>query len=166
MLKPPTLPLPIRMFNATGSGLRQLGLRSRLDPEQLIRTARKHTGLDDFGAGPHAHELGILVGALEREANLTSFGLFIVRKQLLEGLTIQLQVQDWFMRHPEIAQQKIERPIVIIGTADSGNDATGSYSLSITGVNMAPNPHVVESVGDLKAFMSPRPTSYDLDGKR
>jgi hypothetical protein len=120
MLTPPTLPPPIRAFNALGRGLWQLGLRGRLDPEQLIRAAQKNTGLGDFGAGPYRKDLDVLVDALEREAHLTSFGRFIVRRQLVEGLEIQLQVQDWFRRHPEIAQQKIERPIVIIGMPRTG----------------------------------------------
>ncbi|MEP7346134.1 MAG: hypothetical protein ABI877_12735, partial [Gemmatimonadaceae bacterium] len=55
---------------------------------------------------------------------------------------------------------------VILGTADAGNDATGNYNLSVTGVNMVPQPHRVEAVGQLNAFMSPRATSYGLDGKR
>lgn len=120
MLQPPTLPLPIRTFNATGRVLRNAGLRNRLDPYDLIHAARKKTRLDDFGSGPHADNLGFLVDALEQEAHLTSFGRFVVRKQLLEGLQIQLQVQDWFKRHPEIAEQRIERPIVIIGMPRTG----------------------------------------------
>jgi hypothetical protein len=55
---------------------------------------------------------------------------------------------------------------VIIGTADSGNDATGNYSLSITGVNMMPQPNAVAVVGQPNAFLSPRPLSYGLDGKK
>lgn len=55
---------------------------------------------------------------------------------------------------------------IILGTADSGNDATGSYNLSIGGVNLSPRPDMVPVVGQLNAFLSPRPTSYGLDGKR
>lgn len=120
MLAPPTLPLPIRAFNAAGRSLRALGLRHRLDPAELVRAARRKTGLSDFGDGPYLRELGILCDALEHEARLTAFGRFLVRQQLLLGLTTQLEVQDWFTRHPEIAQQKIERPIVIIGMPRTG----------------------------------------------
>ncbi|MBV6520406.1 MAG: hypothetical protein MNPFHGCM_00513 [Gemmatimonadaceae bacterium] len=55
---------------------------------------------------------------------------------------------------------------IVLGTADGGNDATGSYTLSVSGVNMAPRSGFVESVGDLQAFLTPTPTSYDLDRQR
>ncbi len=55
---------------------------------------------------------------------------------------------------------------IILGTADSGNDATGSYTLSVAGVNMVPRPNMVPVVGQLNAFMSPRATSYGPDGTR
>ena len=55
---------------------------------------------------------------------------------------------------------------VILGTADTGNDATGTYTLSLAGANLPPVPNLVPVVGQLDAFLSPRPTSYGLEGKR
>lgn len=157
MLTPPTLPLPIRAFNAAGRGLRQIGLRGRLDPDGLIRAARRSAGLEDFGEGPHAQALGILVDALEREASLTSFGRFIARRQLLLGLTTQLEVQDWFNRHPEIAQQKIERPIVIIGMPRTGT--TILHELFA----LDPQIRVPESWEVAKPCPPPETASYERD---
>lgn len=53
---------------------------------------------------------------------------------------------------------------IILGTADAGTDASGSYSLSVTGVNLVPRPDMVPVVGKPNAFMTPRPTSYGPPG--
>lgn len=55
---------------------------------------------------------------------------------------------------------------IILGTADAGADATGSYTLSVGGVNLSPRPDMVPVIGQLNAFLSPRPASYGLDGTR
>ncbi|MEP7345447.1 MAG: hypothetical protein ABI877_09270, partial [Gemmatimonadaceae bacterium] len=55
---------------------------------------------------------------------------------------------------------------IILGTGDSGADATGSYSLSVSGVNLAPRPSMIPVIGQLNAFMSRRPTSYGPEGTR
>ncbi|HQR04909.1 MAG: sulfotransferase [Proteobacteria bacterium] len=121
MLIPPRLPLPLRTFNTLGSAARALGIyRNRLAPERLIAAAQQQTLLTDFGAGPFLGEMEILVDALEREARLSSLGRILARDYLLKSLKTQLQIQDWFNRHPEIADQPIVAPVFIIGMPRTG----------------------------------------------
>jgi len=55
---------------------------------------------------------------------------------------------------------------IILGSADTGNDGNGTYTLSIAGANLAPQPHRGDVAGDLKAFWTPRPKSYGLEAQR
>jgi len=114
-------PFPIRAINRVGGIVSSTGLgHASLDPDELIATAKKQTGLVNFGEGPHRNALGILCTALENEAKLSFLGRHLTRQQLLKGLHDQLQLQDWFRRHPEIADEKIEQPLIIIGMPRTG----------------------------------------------
>ena len=55
---------------------------------------------------------------------------------------------------------------IILATGDSGADATGSYNLTVSGVNLPPRPDMVPVVGRLNAFMTPRATSYGPPGTK
>lgn len=114
-------PLPVRAVNRVGSWLNGAGLcRASLQPQALIDTAIDNTGLHDFGEGPHLDALSVLCDALEQEAHLSFIGRHITRAQLIKSLEVQLQLQDWFTRHPEIANEKIEQPVIIIGMPRTG----------------------------------------------
>ena len=114
-------PLPIRAINRVGGFINALGAgHASLEPQSLIEAAIKQSGLDDFGEGPHLDALQRLCTALEDEAQLSFLGRYLVRHQLLKGLLDQLHLQDWFRRHPEIADEKIEQPLIIIGMPRTG----------------------------------------------
>jgi len=113
----PRAALPVRILNALG----RVFPRRPLQPGALIDAARRGTGLEDFGPdGPFEQALGILCDALDTEASLTPVGRLLARRMLLQGLQTQLQLQDWHRRHPEIAEQPVEKPVVIIGMPRTG----------------------------------------------
>ena len=115
------LPLGVRAFNAAGRGLRALGLPlKRLEPDALVDSARKRSGLSDFGGDSFYAGLRRLVDSLENEASLSELGRVIARTEIGLLLENRLQIQEWRRRHAEIAQVKIERPIFIIGMPRTG----------------------------------------------
>jgi hypothetical protein len=121
MFVAPRSPLPVRFINGTLQATRKLGFNKfSLDPDALIESARRKTGLDDFGEGPFRDNLDILVESLEREAYLTPVGRLLTREVLVGSLSKQLQLQDWFTRYPEIAQEKVTTPMIIIGMPRTG----------------------------------------------
>lgn len=121
MIHVPRMHWPIRAINGLGRAARGLGLcRSSLDPERLIAEAQRSTRLEDYGPGPFREELAILARSLEDEARLNTVGRAIARRSLLDGLEVQLRLQDWFNRHPEIAAQEIREPVIIIGMPRTG----------------------------------------------
>lgn len=114
-------PLGLRVFNGAGAALRGLGLPLvRLDAGRLLATARKQTGLDDFG-GDGLHEpLRRLVASLEQEAGLTLLGRIVARDDLVRLLANRLRVAEVCKRHPEIGAGKVERPLFILGLPRTG----------------------------------------------
>ncbi|HUC06385.1 MAG TPA: sulfotransferase [Acidimicrobiales bacterium] len=94
-----------------------------LAAEALIEAARLQTGLDDFGGDTFREGLVRLTDALEREAQLSALGEEILRSRLSGALTNRLRVTETFRRHPEIAEQRVEAPIFIIGLPRTGTTA-------------------------------------------
>lgn len=121
MFVAPRSPLPLRIINGAMSATHKLGMaQTSLAPDVLIDAARRKTGLSDFGEGPFRDNLDILVDSLEREAYLTPVGRLLTREVLVTSLAKQLQLQDWFTRHPEIAREQVKTPLIIIGMPRTG----------------------------------------------
>ena len=117
MNRQPKPPLLLQVANAVGRALPS----ARLDPDYLIESACRKTALSDFGPdGPFLDGLRVLCNSLESEACLTPVGRLLVRQMIQQGLQNQLQLQQWYRRHPEIAEQRITRPLVIIGMPRTG----------------------------------------------
>ncbi len=74
-------PAWVRMLNAAGAGLGAVGVRwPRLDAEALMATARKRTGLSDFGDGRFLEGFGVLVDAFNARDDVHAFGRIVFRR--------------------------------------------------------------------------------------
>lgn len=94
---------------------------TRLDPALMLADATAMTGgLRDFGDPSFRPALGQLCAALEREAKLSETGRGFMRHKLVTQLANRLRVEDWFRRHPEIEQEVIGAPVVIVGVPRTG----------------------------------------------
>jgi hypothetical protein len=115
------LPLPVRLMNLAGRASRAVGLNPvDLEVDSLLERAMRNTGLSDFGGDEFREPLALLVGSLEREANLTLLGRMVARSDLLRTLENRLRLVDLFRRHPEIAEQPVRRPLFVVGPPRSG----------------------------------------------
>lgn len=121
MITIPPAPRPVSLVNQVMRGLNKIGISERaLEADDLIATAQKRSRLTDFGAGPHKDNLKRLMDALNNEAKLSPVGRRLTRGALISALSKQLKLQDWFTRFPEIAEQEIKSPIIIIGMPRTG----------------------------------------------
>jgi hypothetical protein len=112
---------PLRALNAVVRALGPLGVNGvALDPESLREAARKQTELDRFGPPGIDEALAVLHDSLEREANLSAFGRIAIRGLLVGALANRLKLLDWARRHPEVREEKIESPWVILGMPRTG----------------------------------------------
>ncbi len=114
------MPLFVRGMNATGVLVRPL-LRRQLDLEGLLRAAEAQTGLSDYGDRGFVRPLARLLQALTQEVSLSAFGLAAMRSHVLACLRKRLEVQRWLSRFEEIADQRVARPLFIVGLPRTGS---------------------------------------------
>ena len=91
-----------------------------LDPDRLIANARAETGLTEFDEPDIEVPLRILTRALREEARLTPGGRYFWSGRLHGILIARLRVRDWVRRHPEILEERVPPPLVILGLSRTG----------------------------------------------
>jgi hypothetical protein len=118
--------------------MEEAGATITLEPKALMDSAREEMGLDDFGPSDFVERLGILCGALRREAGLNAAGV-LAQATLLEGLLRnRLLLHDLLARHPEIYDVPIERPIFICGLPRTGSTHLHNLISSDTALRSLP----------------------------
>jgi hypothetical protein len=92
----------------------------------LIDTACERVGADDFGADTWQEGLDALVTALNRDTQLNELGREVFADQISGYLSNRLEVEQWYVRHPEIDQQEIAAPLFGVGLPRTGSTALSS----------------------------------------
>ena len=116
----------LRGLNAAGRALQSVGIeKPALSPDGLLRAARVDAKLSDFGDDLFGSEglregLDVLCEAVERGAALTTFGRIVMKGLIVGALSTRLKLLDFAKRHPEVREEKIERPFVIVGLPRTG----------------------------------------------
>lgn len=90
------------------------------DPNTLLEEARAVDGLGDFGDDSYSEPLRKLLYSLEHEAQLNAIGATVLRQRVVDVLATRLRVAEWLKRHPEIRDEQIEQPLVIVGLPRTG----------------------------------------------
>ncbi|WP_223588695.1 sulfotransferase family protein [Pseudomonas sp. A-R-19] len=86
----------------------------------LAEASARAGGIDDFGPGDFRQGLLVLADALNNEASLSAPGRGLLREKLLGQLVNRLVMEDHLRRHPEILDQPIDDPLVIVGLPRTG----------------------------------------------
>ena len=94
--------------------------RSDLNVEEIIEGARAQTGLIEIGEPDILEGLEVLVDSLNREGNLRPDGVAAQRASLTGVVANRLRINDAFERQPEIFDEEIRGPIVIVGLPRTG----------------------------------------------
>lgn len=114
-------PFAIKLINRLGRGLRPIGISvPSLSPQLLLSKAKKQTGLHDFGDESFLPGLYRLCRSLDQEAKLSQIGRIAAQEMLIDNLKIRLQLTDYRKQRPEVAQQKIQRPLFVLGLPRTG----------------------------------------------
>lgn len=96
-------------------------LMEALTVDSLLASAIARTnGLSHFGDDNYRESLQALLDALASEAQLSQAGLQMLQERLVGQLVNRLVMEDYFSRHPEIAQIQIDDPLVILGLPRTG----------------------------------------------
>jgi hypothetical protein len=91
-----------------------------LIPRQLMEQAVADTGLDDFGPDDFRPGLEAYCHSASTEAQLNGLGEMAVGAYVAENLKRRLKVINWATEHPEVREQKIEAPIIVVGLFRAG----------------------------------------------
>ena len=112
---------PLRAVNWVGGRLGRLGLeRPSLHAASVLKAAAKMTGSDDFGSDSFREPLDVYLRACEDEAELTTFGRILISKMLASALSNRIALHRWSAEHPEVGDERIERPWIIVGLPRTG----------------------------------------------
>jgi hypothetical protein len=97
-----------------------LGTEIRLEKDELIRTARKRSGLHDLGKDFWDEPLDHLLYSLNNEAALHPIGRYISRERLINLLSVRLRAEWWFKKEPAILEQELYPVLMIMGLQRTG----------------------------------------------
>ena len=115
------LPWWLRGINRVGQWALALGLDpARLDPEYLCEKVCKETGLSDFGDDFFREPMELLLQSAKDEAALSFAGRMGLQEELLRVLKNRLLVQHAIQTQPEILEEKVESPLIVIGLPRTG----------------------------------------------
>ena len=96
------------------------GERSELRPDAFIEAAVAQTGLDDFGSPSHRAGLDIYCDSVGREAQLNAVGASAIPGAIIAALSNRLRVVDWAKRNPEVTDEEIVAPWIVVGIFRAG----------------------------------------------
>lgn len=116
---PPPRPEWLARLNEEGRCMNIRGIVP-LEPQELIDTATRDTGLTDFGDDDWREPFQMLCKSLEEDADLTFWGRIRSRSEILLLLENRLQIEKTYKDHPEIENEEITKPLLIIGQGRSG----------------------------------------------
>ena len=114
-------PLPIRLFNGCGVLLEKaVGPSVPANAVDLINTAKRRCGLDDFGEDDFFEALSRLLDSCYSEARLNLLGKIALKTNIVQTLCSRLQMERDRQLYPDIARQGISEPLFIVGLPRSG----------------------------------------------
>lgn len=91
--------------------------------DDLEDGARAATGLDDFGSSYYREGLERTVAALNTEAELNDLGRVMQHATISNALIQRLKIVETYKQHPEIADEVVDGPVVVLGLPRTGTTA-------------------------------------------
>ena len=91
-----------------------------LSVDAVLSAAVERTGLDDFGPDDFLERLGLWLAETDENPERTALGRFSLYNDCVRAAANRLWIRDLLERHPEIHEQEIERPIIVVGLPRSG----------------------------------------------
>ena len=80
----------------------------------VLADAQRKEALTDWGPGEFEQPLTVLLDDYPG-AGLNAIGEHILRSGIVHSLRMRLRAQEWMRRHPEILDETIAAPIVVVG---------------------------------------------------
>lgn len=111
---------PVRVLNRVGRSLAAAGLTPSVDGDAILRRARRRHGHPTALMQETVEGLRVRARSYDRDAGLSLFGRLIVRRDLERCIANQLAFERAWDEEPAIREQRIERPLFVVGLPRSG----------------------------------------------
>lgn len=95
--------------------------------DDILQQAREQTGLKDLDSDSWREGLGVILDLID-DPRMSDNGVAMVEKRCTDALANRLRVHAYVTEHPEVREQKIERPLFIMGMPRTGT-TVASYLL-------------------------------------
>jgi hypothetical protein len=92
---------------------------SAFDVAVVLADAQRKEALTDWGPGEFERSLSVLLDDYAG-AGLNAIGAHILRSGIVHSLRMRLRAQEWIRWHPEILDEQIAAPVVVVGMMRSG----------------------------------------------
>lgn len=127
-------------------------------PEAFKEMARTRTGPNDFGDPERDAGLAAYVESISEEtwSGMTDSARDLAVDYIVHQLSMRLQLVADRKAHPEIAQQKIEAPLIVVGPPRSGSTLLHTL-LNLDPDNMAPEHWICREPSPPLAMGAPTP---------
>ena len=122
-----------------------------------IERAKQAAGLDEFGGETWREGLDRLIGAVTDEARLNQAGIAQLEGMIVMLLTKRLEIEGWYARHPEIDDQQITAPLMILGLPRTGSTALHCL------LGEDPQARVIRNWEGMNPTPPPERATYDTD---
>ena len=91
-----------------------------LDVDDVMSAAVALAGSDDFGPDAFVEGLTVLCASANDEAQLSELGQFALQQNVIGGLVNRLRIHDWVRRHPQLLDEHIDAPLIVVGMFRAG----------------------------------------------
>ncbi|RMD85262.1 MAG: sulfotransferase [Candidatus Dadabacteria bacterium] len=91
-----------------------------LDEQSILAEALERAGRSRFADESFRTPLRVLLQSLDEEANLNAAGRASMRARIVDLLVNRLRLEEYLERHPEIREEEIGDPLVIVGLPRTG----------------------------------------------
>lgn len=86
----------------------------------VLSAAVDETGLDDFGPDDFHERLDLWLREVDEDADVTNLLRFVTFENCVRHAANRLRIHDLLARHPEIHDEEIREPIIVVGLPRSG----------------------------------------------
>lgn len=111
---------PIRVLNSAGRVWMRGRGRRPIDVERILDSARRATGLSNWGSDDFITPLTDLARDFDEQADLSPLGRLSIRKSLQGFVENRLLLERHWSEHPEHLSVPVSRPLYVIGLPRTG----------------------------------------------
>ena len=110
----------LRRLNRFGPAVGSPDVIIPLDPAEMLATARDSTGLEELGDALSIETYERRIRAVDADAGLNLLGRLLCRAETIRILQTRLRLFDTWAKQPAILEERIDRPIFVLGAPRTG----------------------------------------------